>query len=168
MPRSAQRARMELICCVASAVRPATTRHVDTGALRLLQCDVEPLERGARAVRPMHRDIDPGSTTCSLGLDTTAAEGNLSARPSSIAVWECSNNVKQAVGLDEFHRPTGIAGGQRVANRLHEHVMVGEPPHCPAVQQRYQFRVVPVEASPQKLGEQAVIAEPIAVFVEPA
>ena len=40
----------------------------------------------------------------------------------------------RAVGLDEFDRPTGIARGQGVVDRLHEHVVVGKPFHRFAVQ----------------------------------
>ena len=74
----------------------------------------------------------------------------------------------RAVGLDEFDRPTGIARGQGVVDRLNEPVVVGKPFRRGAVQRCCQLRVVTIEASPQELSEQVLIPEPIAVFIESA
>ena len=109
----------------------AQIRNVDTGALHRFQCGVDLFQRGGRS---------PSDTAgcCSRPAPSAAARYH-GRRRQFVHQTEQRRHLRmfqqsRAVGLDEFDRPTGIARGQGVVDRLHEHVVVGKPFHRFAVQ----------------------------------
>ena len=75
---------------------------------------------------------------------------------------------RHGVPLDQVGGPFDGARGQRVRDRLGDQVVLGEPVRRPPVQPRHPVGVVALETAAQVLGEQVVVAEPLALVVERA
>jgi hypothetical protein len=70
------------------------------------------------------------------------------------------------VALGEPCRPLAVATGEGVVDRFADQTVLVEPDRSAPVQPRRRRRVARVEAMPQQLGEQSVIAIPALLLVE--
>ena len=139
-------------------IRRVTGRRVQP-PLGVPQAGLDALELAAHQQRPAY-------PTLSTGRTRTSSSGSASSQPTQRGLLPAPGAVAGTAELDQVRRSLEVLGGQRVADRLGRLAVLLVPRARPPVQVRHLVGLLVQQARLQHVGEEVVVAIPLAAVVE--